>query len=68
MNSNENLLRQGECPWPNCLEPAGHAGSHCLPEEFIAGIRRGVAAFREGKVAPWEEVERELGISQEEPA
>jgi len=30
--------------------------------DLIHGIRRGVAAFREGKVTPWEEVKRELGV------
>ena len=26
--SNEELLRDGECPESNCIEPTGHAGSH----------------------------------------
>ncbi len=28
--------------------------------EMMAGIREGVAAMKEGRVRPWEEVEREL--------
>ena len=28
MNDNEELLREGECPQPNCIEAAGHAGLH----------------------------------------
>jgi len=26
--SNEELLRESECRWPDCVEPAGHAGPH----------------------------------------
>lgn len=58
--SNEDLLREGECPHPSCIEPAGHDGPHTFPPDFIDGVRRGVAALNEGKITPWEEVEREL--------
>ena len=30
--------------------------------EFLAGIRAGVAALNEGRITPWKEVARELGI------
>ena len=29
---------------------------------FMDGIRRGVTAFKEGRISPWEDVERELGL------
>ncbi len=32
--------------------------------DLMAGIRRGVAAFKRGEVTPWEEVKRELGLGQ----
>ena len=31
-------------------------------EEFMAGVRRGLAAYREGKFRPWSEIKRELGL------
>lgn len=34
--------------------------------EILEGIRRGVAAFREGKVTPWEEVKQELTLEPQE--
>ena len=33
----------------------------------LGGIQRGVAAVKEGKVRPWSEVKRELGMEQDEP-
>ena len=33
--------------------------SHLSPE-FLAGVRTGVAALKEGRITPWEDVEREL--------
>jgi len=30
--------------------------------DFLDGIGRGVAAYREGKFRPWEDIKRELGI------
>lgn len=32
---------------------------------FIDGVKKGLKARREGKVRPWEEVKRELGITEE---
>ena len=31
-------------------------------EEFVEGIKRGIKARREGKMSPWSEVKKELGI------
>jgi hypothetical protein len=31
-------------------------------KEFIEGIRRGVKACKEGKIRPWADVKRDLGI------
>ncbi len=32
--------------------------------EFMAGIREGLRARREGRMRPWSEVEKELGIGE----
>ena len=34
-----------------------------IPPNFIDGVRRGVAALNEGKITPWEEVKREMGLA-----
>ena len=31
-------------------------------DEFMAGIRRGMKAVREGKIRPWSEIRAELGL------
>lgn len=30
--------------------------------DLMAGIKRGVAAFRQGNVRPWKDVKRDLGL------
>ena len=32
--------------------------------EFMAGIRRGLKELKEGKIRPWEEIRRELGLAR----
>ena len=32
-------------------------------EEFMAGVRRGLKERREGRLIPWSEVKRDLGLS-----
>ena len=34
--------------------------------EFMAGIRRGIADMKAGRVYPWSEVKKELGIEDDE--
>ena len=36
-----------------------------LSPEFLDGVRTGIAALREGRITPWEDVERELGLDCE---
>lgn len=31
-------------------------------DDFMAGVRRGLKAVREGKVRPWAEIRKELGL------
>ena len=42
-----------------CDREAGHLGP-CLDFYALKGIKEGVAAMKEGRVKPWEDVEREL--------
>ena len=30
--------------------------------DFLSGVRTGIAALKEGRITPWEDVERELGL------
>ena len=42
--NNEDLLREGECSYPNCIEVAGHTGSHSPNLEAVdpAAVQRGL--------------------------
>ena len=35
-------------------------------EDFIAGTKRGIEAFHEGKKIPWDKVKMELGLDQQD--
>ena len=41
------------------------AGDVDLCPACLEGIKRGVGAVKEGRVRPWEDVERELGLEEE---
>lgn len=30
--------------------------------EFMAGVRRGILAFKQGRMIPWTQVKKELGL------
>lgn len=47
---------------PATLSPEDVVAQLKASPDFLEGIRAGVAALREGRITPWEEVERELGI------
>jgi len=55
MESNETLLREGECPHFRCIEAAGHDGPHSLepPALDIAAAKKRCEAATEG---PWQAV------------
>ena len=65
-DDNEALLREGECPAPNCIEVAGHKGLHS-GEETYEGWDGDLVARERDKVQQQEEVGhlRELYYSSE---
>lgn len=51
----------------DCDEPVGTTAERMIPvrcRPCLEGIRVGVAALREGKITPWEDVEQELGLDR----
>lgn len=36
-------------------------------KRFMAGVRRGLEAYRRGDLKPWSEVKKELGLGEEKP-